>query len=219
LHLDQQLPLDDYIADVGANFGYYSVELATALGAAARVVAFEPFPLNYARLERHVRLNDLASRVQMLPLALSDRSGVATMDVRRSETRNTGSAQLRGEGVAIRTARLDDLWPTLGYVRLDLLKIDVEGHEVRVLEGASRVIREHRPMMLIEIDPPRLAESGSSPAALLDALRSFGYELFHARRRALVPVGSASPQALVNTFCIHPSRRALPQTTRRDGGS
>jgi hypothetical protein len=116
---------------------------------------------------------------------------------------NTGSAQVGAGGTAVETVRLDDLWPSLGYERLDFMKMDVEGHEVRALEGAREVIRRHRPLLLVEIDPPRLQECGSSPDALIQLLRALGYRLLQGKRRALEPFVEASSRALVNVFCIH----------------
>ena len=201
-HLERLLPSNAVIADVGANFGYYAIELCMALGPRARAVAFEPFPANFARLEHHLRLNGLEERVRPLRLGLSDAPGKAVMAVREGRS-NSGSAQVGAEGTAIETVRLDDVWPTVGYERLDLIKMDVEGHEARALEGARDVVRQYRPLLLVEIDPPRLQEGGSSADALIEMLRSLGYRLFQAQRRALVPVGEDGPRTLVNVFCIH----------------
>jgi FkbM family methyltransferase len=208
-HLERLLPRDAVLVDVGANFGYYTVELTTALGPGARAIAFEPFPQNCERLERHVRMNDLTKRVRVLPFALSDASGSLTMHLRQGG--NTGSAQLGGgEGLTIRAARLDELWPELGYERLDFIKIDVEGHEIRVLRGAQRMISEHKPMMLIEIDPPRLKEGGASSTELVEMLRDLRYDLFRSRRRELVSVDSCDEAGVIfNAFCMPRGRSPL----------
>ena len=161
-HLERLLPANAAIADVGANFGYYAIELCLALGPLARAVAFEPFPASFARLGRHhLRRNGLEERARPLQLGLSDASGKAAMAVRGGRS-NSGSGQVGTEGTG-----------------------------------------QHRPLLLVEIDPPRLQEGGSSADALIDMLRSLGYRLFQAQRRALVPVGEAGPRALVNVFCMH----------------
>lgn len=133
----------DVFYDVGANIGFHTVIAARLVGNAGTVVAFEPLPENAAQLRRNVELNSFAN-VEVVEAALSDGTGFANLSGSGHRTRRTLT---KLGGVEVRTFRLDD-WEGPPP---DLLKIDVEGAELVVLEGALETIRRHRPDMLIEV--------------------------------------------------------------------
>ena len=88
-HLKRMLGPDSVLLDVGANLGYYAIHLASRLGPACRVWAFEPFPANFRRLETNIALNRLESQVTACPLGLSDQQREGHMHMREG---NSGSA-------------------------------------------------------------------------------------------------------------------------------
>jgi len=197
------------IVDVGSNFGYYAIYLGGELGGGTRVLAFEPFSKNYERLQRNIHLNDLHETVTAFPLALSDQDDKARIQVRARN--NSGSARIiknGGEGEAIETAKLDNIWASAMEkdASCSLIKIDVEGHEISVLRGAIRLLKEHRPCILIEIDPPRLAEAGSSVEEVQDFLDQLGYLYFRTLRERLVKTNPSMESDLVNLICLHRNR-------------
>ena len=209
-HLRRMLPPTSLIVDIGSNFGYYAVYLAHHLGPQARAIAFEPMPRNFGRLVHNIGLNGLNDRVKPLRVGLSRVPGWAQMGMREG---NSGSAQIQGEagtGIAIELDALDRIWDQVaGHdARCDFVKLDVEGHEVAALSGARNVIERHRPVILLEVDPPRLAECGSSPRELQASLDDFGYRYFVADRKRLTRTTIADSPELVNVFCLHPARSA-----------
>ena len=160
--LERLLARDSLIVDIGSNFGYYALHLTHALGPAARAIAFEPMPGNFERLSSNIALNGLGGQVKAFRLGLSDAPGEARMAARSG---NSGSAQIGSSGpdnTVIPLDTLDRLWDRVAgpAARLDFVKIDVEGHEIHVLNGALGVISRFLPAFLIEVDPPRLAEAG-----------------------------------------------------------
>jgi FkbM family methyltransferase len=153
--------------DVGANIGFYTVAVARLLKSQARgggVLAFEPVASNYQRLQENLRGNDLLDCCQTFPLGLSNASGAATITLREDflqggETGNAAIAispdfDLGFERATIALARFDDLWPRLRtrYASIDLMKLDIEGHEDCALEGARRTIEAQRPTILMEVN-------------------------------------------------------------------
>ncbi len=153
------------ILDVGGHIGYHALGFA-AHQPAARVVSFEPNPANLARLRANLDRNaDLAARIDVLPTALADRSGeltlVASDDVdgggsscsflAGSETPFAGAAYdaFGRTTVAVRT--IDELAYDGSRPAPSLIKVDVEGAELRVLRGASRTIDQLAPAWLIEV--------------------------------------------------------------------
>src|SRR3954447_2477076 len=124
--------------DVGANIGYVTSLLAWRVGPQGKVVAFEPNPPVADRLHRHADDNGTVHRP-----AVSSAAGSSVLVVPEGFDRNQGTATLEaaGEGVAVDTTSLD---AELGASSVGVLKIDVEGHEAAVLEGASGLLSQGR---------------------------------------------------------------------------
>ena len=143
---------DFKILDVGANIGCTSL-LFSDLG--QQVVAFEPQPRTYELLQKNVGLAQ-KTNVATLPLALGDKNDKAEMyflDANRSmafvlDKTSRDDSQV----IEIDVKRLDDLFPEIGFDRLDFMKIDVEGYELRVLEGAKKMIAQHHPIVQMEFN-------------------------------------------------------------------
>lgn len=209
-HIERLLDEGATIADIGSNFGYYALHLTHALGGNARALAFEPMPGNFARLSTNIALNGAAGQVQAFRCGLSDAPGEARMAPRSG---NSGSAQIGAHGAdatVIPLDTLDRVWERAAGAgeRLDFVKIDVEGHEIHVLNGARGVIGRFRPAVLIEVDPPRLAEAGSSPAALQAYFDALGYRAFVSERTRLREIALGAVDELVNVICLHGDRHA-----------
>lgn len=151
------------VVDVGAHTGVYTL---TAKKAGADVISVEPYFLNYARLMMNVRKNGFDGS-GLFPFAASDRDGVETFSVSSNQSYCTSGGRLGGDGkktFVVPTLRLD------GVVgdSVTAMKIDVEGAAKRVLNGAERILRKHRPDLLIEC-----TEEG-----LTEILAPLGYKFF-----------------------------------------
>ena len=132
------------VLDVGAHVGYYTVLSAVLSGPQGQVYAFEPNPVNHAFLQRHVRLNRLAS-VTIENAAVSDRNGTASF----AFGSGSGTGHLDEAGaLTVRTLRLDDFCSDR-QIRPEFVKIDVEGAELAVLRGAEAVITDHHPVIVL----------------------------------------------------------------------
>ncbi len=187
------------IFDVGANFGYYSLMLASALGGNCEVHAFEPVSETYAKLVRHIELNGLGC-IHPHRLALSDAPGTASMSGRMG---NSGAAYLEPGTGDVPVSTLDAFVAEHRLERLDFIKIDVEGFEERVLRGGAGALSRFRPVLLIEVQPTTLSRADSSVRKVARFLTEQGYVLRQASRERLVPlVLREDPGYLVNGFCI-----------------
>lgn len=136
--------------DVGAHVGNHTLYFANVLG--LRTIAFEPNPASYRLLEDNVRNNGLAEICRTRPAAVGATGGhvrtVAPSD------HNTGMATVEPDpSGAVTMVTLDD--ELLAEPRVDVIKIDVEGWELDVLRGGERVLREHRPILYVEIMQPK----------------------------------------------------------------
>jgi FkbM family methyltransferase len=160
------------VVDVGANIGIYTRYLARLCGPNGRVVAFEPSPDNLLRLNANVRK---LPNVTIHAAAVGDRSGSIPLYLSPHlnvdhRTYEIGEARDR---IDVPVVRLDDIFPPGG--RVDLLKVDVQGFEGAVLEGARRLMSENLHLKaVIEYWPYGLAQGKRDPNALLGLLAELG---------------------------------------------
>jgi FkbM family methyltransferase len=171
-------PGDHYI-DVGAHIGYLVSLAAECVGPEGRIDAFEPNPDTFAKLDAAVRdAGDRAAAITVRKAAVGAEEGEATLHVPAgTDAHQSSEASLApGEGFSATTQvpviRLDDL-PLDGEVRL--LKIDTEGYELSVLQGA-RGLLDRCEAVLIELNPEALARGGSSEAQIVQTLEEHGFE-------------------------------------------
>jgi FkbM family methyltransferase len=157
----------DVVLDVGANAGFFTLLAAKRVGPRGMVYAFEPLPRNLEYLRRHVAANGLAN-VQVLPLALSSRAGVARFGTAASPA--MGRLSEDGE-VEVRTEALDDLVASGRVAPPQFIKMDVEGAEYEVLTGAASVMQRERPVLLLSTHGWREHERCCT------LLRDWGYTL------------------------------------------
>jgi FkbM family methyltransferase len=123
--------------DVGANIGVFSLMAALRVGPTGRVVAFEPHPRAFQRLVRNIEQNHLGETIVPIPAAVSDLPGVISFNPDSVTVHN--SVDVAGS-TKVPAVTLDDDLHISGVDHIDLLKIDVEGHEVSVLTGAERTL-------------------------------------------------------------------------------
>jgi FkbM family methyltransferase len=171
--------------DVGANVGYYTALAAQLVGSGGRVIAFEPSPYAFVRLESMVRAN-LLHQSTAVHAGLSDTAGQAKLYLGIDSHNHTPTMAAHENSTAmdVTIVTLDDEADRLGIGRIDLIKIDVEGHEAKVLAGAKRLLSEARiRAVLCEFNEHWLCASGSSSRDLERVLREAGFvECEHALR-------------------------------------
>lgn len=162
---------DTVMLDIGANMGFYSIRVAQK-ATSGRVIAFEPDPANYATLQKNLMLNNLTN-VTTYNAALSDKKDTLRL---YKHPFNVGDYRLYNDGdftdyVDVPTLRIDDVVD----VRVDLIKIDVQGYEYFVLNGGRALLARDKPIVVSEFWPRGLYNSGASPAAYLTLMEELGY--------------------------------------------
>ncbi|MEP6741361.1 MAG: FkbM family methyltransferase [bacterium] len=166
------------ILDVGAHVGYYTLLAAKRV---AQVYAFEPDPETFGLLSRSVNANG-HTNVKCFHAAVTNKMGRANFHVDSEAWGNSLCSENVSNQVRqleVETLGLDELFASgaLGE-RVDLLKIDVQGAEELVLNGAERILAECQPIILMEVEPHRLRNMGTDPVDLLKCLEcKYGYEL------------------------------------------
>jgi FkbM family methyltransferase len=164
--------------DVGANVGYFSLVVGRRLEKGnGKVIAIEPHPRMVNLIERSVQLNRLESVLQVHAIAASDRDG--TVDLFYPEGHVGQGSSVRkfdtaGRSIKAPARRLDDVVPA--DMKIDLVKIDVEGAELAVIRGMASIIRRS-PDIKILFEKLATEHSGE-PAAIADLLEGEGLKLY-----------------------------------------
>jgi FkbM family methyltransferase len=165
--------------DIGANLGEWTVPLARAVGAGGQILACEPAPLAAKALEATLGANALR-QAAVIRCAVGGHDGSAefTVPVVTSAQADSGTARIGAgrpdhETLSVALSRLDSLVAERGLDRVDLIKIDVEGHERQVLDGAEATLGRFRPTLVIETGH----EAEGDRQAIHDRLRGLGYRM------------------------------------------
>jgi len=175
----------DIFLDVGANIGLYTLIAANCVGVTGHVYAFEPTEKTYQRLVENVGLNDLRN-VTCLMTALSDKAGefpLFTMqnefDAWNSFAHPQNEKNEFHESMAV-CERLDDFASKHELAgRINMLKIDVEGWESKVIQGAEQVLlAKNSPVLQVEFTDEAAQAAGSSCNALYRQLQELGYKMY-----------------------------------------
>jgi FkbM family methyltransferase len=175
------MPVGGVALDVGANVGFWAVPFAQR----GTVHAFEPVPSNAARLAENAALNGVSDRLCIHEVALSDHAGSAVITLREDFLRGaeTGNAALaidhdddRFQSLTVGRDTLDSLVSGLRLDRIDVMKVDIEGHEDSFLRGARNTIAGARPVIFIEWNRSYYERRQVDPAArIADALTDLDY--------------------------------------------
>lgn len=138
------------VYDIGAHAGYWALMLGRLCAPGGRVVAFEPSPSNFARLQRNVTAAQ-SEAITPVNVAVADRDGTALLEERGSLSRMLDKASASGTHSRISTVRLDTYVYGQGGPAPSFVKIDIEGAAGACLEGMRDVLARAKPRMLIEI--------------------------------------------------------------------
>ena len=165
------------VYDVGGHIGLLTIFFARAVGQTGRIITFEPNPQNYKAIIDHVELNGFTN-VKVIPMGLSNKRETLKFVVGHSAQGTAAPDKqehlLEREGVKITQIEvdtLDNLIVTNDLPKPDFVKIDVEGLELKVLQGMSQIITDYRPEMHIELH-------GVKEREVIELLLSYHYNLY-----------------------------------------
>ena len=173
------------VVDVGANAGFFTRYFAEWTGPEGRVLAIEPEQRNVERLSAMIRAHRLDRVVDVVHAAAAEQAGQVALTV---DPFHPAGHYLSPDGVPTRAVTIDDLVRQHPQGRVSLIKIDVQGAELRVLQGAAWTLQSSRPALLVELDDKALRSQGASVAAVVEFLASFGYRGQLMSSRGLSPV-------------------------------
>ena len=169
--------------DVGANDGLFTIFAARRVGRKGRVIAFEPSAREFARLQANIQMNRLRN-VKAVAKAASNETGSSQLKI--SEYGHEGQNTFGDFAHAVKQSGIQvvEVCPLDGFLRfeslnrLDLIKIDVEGAEYKVLQGAEGTIRKFRPIILLEVLDKALQYQGSTAGQVMQFLLDLDYKVY-----------------------------------------
>jgi FkbM family methyltransferase len=183
LFLKRFLKSKDNFIDIGANIGLFSLLASRYVGTEGIICSFEPTSITYQRLQENIQLNGLKN-IRSYRLALSDTNGQAELqiasegyDAWNSLAKPSSGKVVNSETVA--TLTLDSFVEKENIENVSLIKIDVEGWEIPVLQGAKSLLSSpNAPTLMVEFMEENAQNAGFSCKELYQLLVDYGYELF-----------------------------------------
>lgn len=199
----------DSAIDVGGHIGFFTMQMAAAVGPDGRIYAFEPLDSNANLLERSIAENGFGDRVRFQRAAVGAAPGTATLTF-PVETLNSGGAYLLRNGSAPLFGNQKKDVPLVALDALELrrpvrfIKMDVEGAEPQVLRGAARILKEDTPVILSELHPTQLERaSGVTAGEFLAQIAALGYRAHRIEHGTIgAPIDQAPADALVSVALV-----------------
>jgi FkbM family methyltransferase len=186
--LREFVPPGSVVIDVGANVGFFALRFADWVGSAGEVIAIEPEQHNYDLLTSALDRAGLSARTRVLKAAATAVAGTTRLEINPLHPADH-KLSLDSTGLPIDGVTLDGLVKDKRAPAL--VKIDVQGAEMLVLQGASDILKIAGPALFIELHEEGLSRFGTSVAAILDHLSAYGYAAYWLERSG--PPQPASP--------------------------
>jgi FkbM family methyltransferase len=204
--LRKLVPPASLVLDIGANIGAHTLHLAQLVGPNGRVIAFEPTEFAFRKLSRNLELNPrLANRVTACDCILTAADADQVPSAIYSSwplAREPGlHAKHLGREMRTESARarsLDSILSELADRNVQLVKLDVDGFECGVLRGATALLRDIRPIFVMELAPYLLEERGSSLDELLSYFVANDYRFYDERTCKPLPLSARELQRMIS---------------------
>jgi FkbM family methyltransferase len=209
------------VVDVGANEGLFTLFFRKRVGPGGRVIALEPSERELIHLKRNLRINRFLD-VEVVPLAVGDHVGRARLSL--AEAGHAGHNALGTpaapwvsvvDQVEVEVSTLDTLSDARNWPRIDLIKMDIEGSELRALRGADRLLARDRPMLLLEAEQESLSLRGASFSELLSWLAARKYRAmdFSSTDGRPTPLDTREPSSINLVFMPEEKRAPWPASS------
>ena len=166
------------VVDLGAEIGQYTVIAAMDVGRAGHVYAFEPNPHSLRVLRQNVRISGHEDVVTIEPMAVASGPGQTELflGMGKGITSMFDIGDVKKESIVVETVSLDIYFAGLGWPRLDVMKMDIDGAESLALEGMVE-LAHHNPhlKLIVEFCPEAIRAAGGTPEAFFRVLRKVGF--------------------------------------------
>lgn len=198
----------DVAIDVGAQIGYLTLAMATSSNGNVRVISFEPEATNIQRLKTNLSLNP-GLDVAIVEKAASNVNGMLRLFLSHDHNSGTHSTIPNGVNVSsdfveIPSVTLDTYVAQNGISSIRLIKIDVEGGELEVIQGAAGLLQKHRPILVMEMSDALQAARGFSTPEFKKLLADQNYSSFTISANGMLVTSSLNAtHTMDNVVFIH----------------
>lgn len=213
--LQAQLKLirpDDFVFDIGANFGWFSLHVAKFFPK-AKIFSFEPIPFTYQCLCENIVLNNLNNIISN-EFGLSEVAG--TFDFYYDAT-SSGNASLKNVAekkkiniLKCRVQTLDE-YVSCNRVKVDFIKCDVEGAELFAFKGGINTIKKHSPVIFAEMLRKWSAKFNYHPNDIIQFLASINYSCYYLKNQKIVKIEHITETTVQTNFFFFHNKKHLPQ--------
>jgi len=168
----------DYVVDVGANIGYYTLIFARIVGTEGKVFAFEPEPTNFELLKKNIKINGYKN-VECIQKSVSNRNEKTRLYI---DDDNMGGHTMINDTknknfIEIESVQLDDYFKDLER-KINFIKIDVEGFEIKVIDGMRTLLQNNNEIkMMVEFNPYLIKKFGSDNKKFFNLLEKFQFDI------------------------------------------
>lgn len=166
------------IIDIGTNIGQTALHCAKLAGKNSKIIGFEPDKINYEKALKNIQLNSFKN-ITLFNFALGKQKEGVPLKINSPKNRggNRVDRKLIDSKNIIQVEILDDIIHKLNIDTVSIIKIDVEGFEMEVLNGAQQTIQKQKPILFIEIDDRNLKEQNTSAEELIQFLFKMNYSI------------------------------------------
>ncbi len=163
--------------DIGANIGVYTFRMAKLVGKTGKVIAFEPMSWAFLKLKKNFELNNFHN-ITLEKLALTNKQKKENTFFKSSWSTDGVLKDIAQKKELIEFTTLDEHLREKGINKVDFIKIDVDGYEYRVLQGAINTLKIFKPIIILELDNYTLRRSGTNIEAVISFLSNLGYKFY-----------------------------------------
>ena len=211
--IKQEVKEGNNVIDIGANIGYFTLLFAKIVGPNGKVFAFEPDPTNFSILKKNIEENNY-DNVILSQKAISDKTETTKLFLCKFSNgmHRIYNSDLCDKSLDIESTTMDDFFSEINFKdKINFIKIDTEGSEMKVLAGIEKILESNAATIHIEYNPSSIRESGFSPKSLPDFLIKMGFDLMSFNRKlgkfkiiSLTDLFEKYPEtknSFVNLFC------------------
>jgi FkbM family methyltransferase len=200
------------VLDIGAQYGYFSLIAAHHVGLDGKIYAFEPSPTNFQLLKQNIYMNKYTNIIHPLQKAVGDKRSTMTLFVYENSDAHSMYRHPQAavkEEISVECITIDEF---LGEKPVDVIKMDIDGHDPYGLQGMKKTIAKSGSIILFaEFAPAYLRRAGVESEDYLAQLKSLGFDtqVIDERSHCLKPVTKAllaraedNPSWYVNLYCV-----------------
>jgi len=202
---------DDVVFDIGANYGWYSLNIAKK-HPNARIYAFEPIPYSFGVLSRNIELNDFKN-IRVFNIGIGKENTVSEFNFNKDASGATSMVNLldreNAEKIKCAVRTVDSFVEENNVDRVDFIKCDIEGAELFALQGGKGVLERHRPKLFVEMLRKWSAKFGYHPNDIIRFMADLGYRCFEIGGGKLRGFETMTDETVsTNFFFLHSEKHA-----------